>query len=70
MLAANPVELDLHLPSGRLHAQRFGAATAPLVLCLPGLTANRSRSTSWESAWDQTTSKSWHWTFAAAARAT
>src|SRR5438105_13913794 len=40
MLAANPVELGLHLPSGRLHAQRFGAATAPLVLCLPGLTAN------------------------------
>jgi len=40
MLAANPVELDLHLPSGRLHGQRFGAATAPLVLCLPGLTAN------------------------------
>src|SRR5438105_753773 len=40
MLAANPVELGLHLPSGRLHAQRFGAASAPLVLCLPGLTAN------------------------------
>jgi pimeloyl-ACP methyl ester carboxylesterase len=31
---------DLELASGRLHGQRFGAADAPLVLCLPGLTAN------------------------------
>src|SRR4051812_1845949 len=31
---------DLHLPSGRVHAQRFGAREAPLVLCLPGLSAN------------------------------
>ena len=30
-------ELDLHLASGHLHAQRFGAARASLVLCLPGL---------------------------------
>jgi pimeloyl-ACP methyl ester carboxylesterase len=40
MLAAAPTEFDLGLPSGRLHAQRFGAASAPLVLCVPGLTAN------------------------------
>jgi pimeloyl-ACP methyl ester carboxylesterase len=33
-------EFDLQLPSGRLHAQRFGAPDAPLVLCVPGLTAN------------------------------
>jgi pimeloyl-ACP methyl ester carboxylesterase len=33
-------ELDLRTPSGRLHVQRFGAADAPLVLCLPGLSAN------------------------------
>src|SRR5437588_12215473 len=40
MLAANPLVLDISLPSGRLHAQRFGPATAPLVLCVPGLSAN------------------------------
>jgi pimeloyl-ACP methyl ester carboxylesterase len=33
-------EFDLDLPSGRLHAQRFGSPTAPLALCLPGLSAN------------------------------
>jgi 3-oxoadipate enol-lactonase len=33
-------EFDLQLPSGRLHAQRFGSPDAPLVLCVPGLTAN------------------------------
>jgi pimeloyl-ACP methyl ester carboxylesterase len=33
-------ELDLPLSSGRLHAQRFGSAGAPLVLCVPGLSAN------------------------------
>ena len=32
--------LDLQLPSGRLRAERFGAASAPLVLALPGLSAN------------------------------
>jgi pimeloyl-ACP methyl ester carboxylesterase len=32
--------LDVQLASGRLHAQRFGSAGAPLVLCLPGLSAN------------------------------
>jgi hypothetical protein len=30
------VELDLQLPSGRLHAQRFGAPSAPLAVCVPG----------------------------------
>src|SRR5689334_6712951 len=33
-------ELDLQLASGRLHAQHFGSVDAPLVLCLPGLSAN------------------------------
>jgi pimeloyl-ACP methyl ester carboxylesterase len=33
-------EFDLTLPSGRLHAQSFGPREAPLVLCLPGLSAN------------------------------
>lgn len=36
----SPVEFDLSLPAGRLHAQRFGSASAPLVLCVPGLSAN------------------------------
>ncbi len=33
-------EFNLELPSGRLHAQRFGSPEAPLALCLPGLSAN------------------------------
>ncbi len=33
-------EFDIQLPSGRLHARRFGSQAAPLVLCLPGLSAN------------------------------
>jgi pimeloyl-ACP methyl ester carboxylesterase len=33
-------EFDLELPSGRLHAQRFGAPEAPLAVCIPGLSAN------------------------------
>lgn len=33
-------EFDLELPSGRLHAQRFGSLQAPLVLGIPGLSAN------------------------------
>jgi 3-oxoadipate enol-lactonase len=33
-------EFDLDLPSGRLHAQRFGSPSAPLALCIPGLSAN------------------------------
>lgn len=39
-LAPSPVELDLQLPSGRLHAQRFGSTDAPLAICLHGLSAN------------------------------
>jgi 3-oxoadipate enol-lactonase len=35
-----PQEFDLDLTSGRLHAQRFGAADAPLVLAVHGLSAN------------------------------
>ncbi len=34
------VELDFQLPGGRLHAQRFGSETAPLAICIPGLSAN------------------------------
>lgn len=37
---ATATEFDLQLPSGRLHAQRFGSPEAPLVLCPPGLSAN------------------------------
>lgn len=33
-------ELDLELTHGRVHAQRWGAAGAPLVLCVHGLSAN------------------------------
>lgn len=33
-------EFDLQLPSGRIHAQRFGPPDAPLVLAVPGLSAN------------------------------
>lgn len=36
----NAQELDFDLASGRIHAQRFGAADDPLVLCVHGLTAN------------------------------
>ena len=35
-----PEEFDLQLPNGRIHAQRFGPPDAPLVLFLPGLSAN------------------------------
>jgi pimeloyl-ACP methyl ester carboxylesterase len=37
---ATPEEFDIQLPSGRLHAQRFGSPNAPLAICLPGLSAN------------------------------
>jgi pimeloyl-ACP methyl ester carboxylesterase len=37
---ATATEFDLELPSGRIHAQRFGSQSAPLVLCVPGLSAN------------------------------
>jgi pimeloyl-ACP methyl ester carboxylesterase len=39
-MLAEAVELELQLPSGRLHAQRFGSPSAPLVVCVPGLSAN------------------------------
>lgn len=32
--------LDLHLPSGDLHAEWFGAERGRLVVCIPGLSAN------------------------------
>jgi pimeloyl-ACP methyl ester carboxylesterase len=32
--------LDFDLPSGRVHAQRFGSRSAALAICLPGLSAN------------------------------
>lgn len=35
-----PEEFDLHLQSGRLHARRHGPPDAPLVLAIPGLSAN------------------------------
>jgi pimeloyl-ACP methyl ester carboxylesterase len=35
-----PVEFDLQLRSGRVHARRHGPPEAPLVLGIPGLTAN------------------------------
>jgi pimeloyl-ACP methyl ester carboxylesterase len=34
------LELDFDLPSGRVHAQRFGSPAAPLAICVPGLSAN------------------------------
>jgi pimeloyl-ACP methyl ester carboxylesterase len=33
-------EFDLHLQSGRMHAKRYGSPDAPLVLAIPGLSAN------------------------------
>ena len=38
--ALAPEELDIQLPSGRLHAERFGSRDAPLVIAVPGLSAN------------------------------
>ena len=35
-----PEEFDLTVRSHRLHAQRFGDPSAPLVLALPGLSGN------------------------------
>jgi len=37
---AKATDFDLELPSGHFHAERFGSPDAPLVLCLPGLSAN------------------------------
>lgn len=35
-----PEELDIQLPSGRLHAERFGSPDAPLAIAVPGVSAN------------------------------
>jgi pimeloyl-ACP methyl ester carboxylesterase len=35
-----PEEFDLQLKSGRMHARRHGSPGAPLVLAIPGLSAN------------------------------
>ncbi|MHB8681453.1 MAG: alpha/beta fold hydrolase [Acidimicrobiales bacterium] len=35
-----PEDFDLQLPSGRLRGRRFGSPGDPLVLCIPGLSAN------------------------------
>jgi pimeloyl-ACP methyl ester carboxylesterase len=40
MSAPAPVEMDIRVPAGRLHAELGGPADGHLVLCLPGLTAN------------------------------
>ena len=37
---ATSEDFDLQLPSGRIHARRFGSPGAPLILCLPGISAN------------------------------
>jgi pimeloyl-ACP methyl ester carboxylesterase len=39
-LLVPPVEFDLQLKSGRVHARRHGSPDAPLVLAIPGLSAN------------------------------
>jgi 3-oxoadipate enol-lactonase len=39
-LIVAPEEFDLHLKSGRLHARRHGSPDTPLVLAIPGLSAN------------------------------
>jgi pimeloyl-ACP methyl ester carboxylesterase len=40
LLENAPQEFDLQIPSGRIHAQRTGREGAPLILCVPGLSAN------------------------------
>jgi pimeloyl-ACP methyl ester carboxylesterase len=34
------IDFDLALPSGRIRARRWGSDQAPLLLCVPGLSAN------------------------------
>ncbi|CAN5445530.1 hypothetical protein BH11ACT6_BH11ACT6_11160 [soil metagenome] len=36
------MDFDVTLPSGRIRARRWGAPDAPLLLCVPGLSANLS----------------------------
>ncbi len=38
--AAGVEALDLQLPLGRIHAEQRGPSGAPLILCIPGLSAN------------------------------
>lgn len=40
MQRVNVVDFDIQVPAGRLRARRHGDDSAPLVLALPGLTAN------------------------------
>ena len=40
MQRVNVVDFDIQIPAGRLRARRHGDERAPLVLALPGLTAN------------------------------
>ncbi|MGI8608146.1 MAG: alpha/beta fold hydrolase [Candidatus Dormibacteria bacterium] len=40
MASLAPEELDLQLPSGRIHAERFGSPDAPLAIAVPGVSAN------------------------------
>lgn len=35
-----PEDFDVQLPSGRIRARRFGPPEAPMVICIPGLSAN------------------------------
>ncbi len=39
-VALEATDFDLHLPSGRLRARRFGNPAGELILCAPGLSAN------------------------------
>ena len=41
--AAGYEDCDIPLGSGRLRMRRWGAADAPAVLCVPGLSANLDR---------------------------
>ena len=39
-LTTTSQDFDVTLPSGRLRARRFGSASAPLLICVPGLSQN------------------------------
>lgn len=39
-MKSKPLEIDIDVPAGRLHAELIGRADGGLVMCLPGLTAN------------------------------
>jgi hypothetical protein len=59
---------DIPLQSGRLRVRRWGAADAPAVVCVPGLSANLAL-TAWPSGWPATCCSWWRSTCAAAAAA-